>query len=116
MKGKHVILLGSQVLSQAPRAAMTKYQVASDPPRVVNLNPAGVEPADYRTVRASPNGEVLEEFALVSVYEGFLPGTHLMVLSCSSTEGTGAAAEYVTRADTVGDLLREMGWTRGPGA
>jgi hypothetical protein len=32
-----------------------------------------------------------------------------MVLSCSSTEGTGAAAEYLTRADTVRDLLREMG-------
>jgi hypothetical protein len=75
----------------------------------VNLKPAGVEPADYRTVRTSPNGEVLEEFALVSVYEGFLPGTHLMVLSCSSSEGTGAAAEYVTRADTVKGLLREMG-------
>jgi hypothetical protein len=111
MKGKQVILLGShKSLAQLPELPVTpKYQVASDPPRVVNLKPAGVEPADYRTLRASPNGEVLEEFALVSVYEGFLPGTHLMVLSCSSTEGTGAAAEYVTRADTVKDLLREMG-------
>jgi hypothetical protein len=111
MKGKHVILLGShKSLSQLPELPVTpKFQVASDPPRVVNLRPAGEEPADYRSVRTSPNGEVLEEFALVSVYEGLIPGTHLMVLSCSSTEGTGAAAEYLTRADTVRDLLREMG-------
>jgi hypothetical protein len=111
MKGKHVILLGShKSTSQIPDLPVSpKYQVASDPPRVVNLRPTAEEPGDYLTVRNSPNGEVVEEFALVSVYEGLVPGTHLMVLSCSSTEGTGAAAEYVTRADTVRGLLREMG-------
>jgi len=111
MKGKHVILLGSHKnLAQIPGLPVTpKFRVASDPPRVLNLRPTGEEPVEYRTVRASPNGEILEEFALVSVYGGLIPGTHLMVLSCSSTEGTGAAAEYVTRADTVRDLLRKMG-------
>ena len=115
MKGKHVILLGShKSLSQLPELPVNpKFEVASDPPRVVNLRPAGDEPTNYLTVRTSPNGEVLEEFALVSVYEGLIPGTHLMVLSCSSTEGTGAAAEYLTRADTVGELLREMGVDAG---
>jgi hypothetical protein len=51
----------------------------------------------------------VEVFALVSFYEGLTPGTRLVVLSCSSTTGTGAAAEYVTRPDTVRELLREMG-------
>lgn len=111
MKGKHVILLGSYKFNpHIPDLPVTpKFEVASRPPRIVNLRPAGGEPADYRTVRARPNGEILEEFALVSVYRGLTPGTHLMVLSCSSTEGTGAAGEYVTRADTLRDLFRKMG-------
>jgi hypothetical protein len=111
MKGKHVILVGSHKnLAQLPELPVSpKFGVASDPSRVENLRPEGDEPTDYLTVRNSPHGVIQEEFALVSVYEGLLPGTHLMVLSCSSTEGTAAAAEYVTRADTVRDLLQEMG-------
>ena len=111
MKGKHVILLGShKSLAQIPGLPVTpKFQVASDPPRVENLTPAGEEPASYLTVRDTPNGEVVEEYALISVYEGLQPRTHLMVLSCSSTEGTAAAAEYVTRAETVRELFRQMG-------
>lgn len=111
MKGKHVILLGShKSLAQITGLPVTpKFQVSSDPPGVVNLRPAGDEPADYLTVRHTPNGEVVEEYALISVYEGLVPRTHLMVLSCSSTDGTAAAAEYVTRADTLRELFREMG-------
>jgi hypothetical protein len=111
MKGKHVILLGShKSVSHIPELPVApKFEVASGPSRVVNLRPAGEEPADYRTVRTGTHGEVVEVFALVSFYEGLTPGTRLVVLSCSSTAGTGAAAEYVTRPDTVRDLLRQMG-------
>ena len=77
--------------------------------------PVGDEPASYLTVRDSPHGEVVEEHALVSVYEGLQPRTHLMVLSCSSTEGTAAAAEFVTRAETVRALFRQMGPDPRPG-
>jgi hypothetical protein len=111
MKGKHVILLGShKSVAQLPELPVApKFEVASQPPRVINLRPTGEEPTDYRTVRTGTHGEVLDEFAVVSFYEGLTPGTRLVVLSCSSTAGTGAAAEYVTRPDTVRGLLREMG-------
>jgi hypothetical protein len=111
MKGKHVILVGSHKnLAQIPGLPVNpKFGVASYPSRVENLRPEGDEPTDYRTARNTPHGVIQEEFALVSVYEGLIPGTFLMVLSCSSTEGTAAAAEYVTRADTVRDLLQAMG-------
>jgi hypothetical protein len=111
MKGKNVILVGSHKnLAQIPGLPVSpKFGVASYPSRVENLRPEGDEPTDYCTVRNSPHGVIQEEFALISVYEGLIPGTYLMVLACSSTEGTAAAAEYVTRADTVRDLLQEMG-------
>jgi hypothetical protein len=115
MKGKHVILLGSHKfnsqISELPLEA--KYQVASHPPRVVNLQPAPGEPPEYRTLAAGRYGEILEEYALISMYPGFTQGTRLLVLACSSSEGTGAAAEYVTRSDTVKELLGKMGL--GPG-
>jgi hypothetical protein len=110
MKGKHVILLGSHKFNpRIPELPVSpKFQVASRPSRVVNLEPAPGEPADYRTVTTAPNGEIVEEYALVSIYGGFTADTHLMVLSCSSSEGTGAAAEYVTRPDTMRELFEKM--------
>jgi len=110
MKGKHVILLGSQKFNpQIPELPVSpKFQVESRPSRVVNLEPGPGEPADYRTVTTGPNGEIVEEYALVSIYGGFTADTRLMVLTCSSSQGTGAAAEYVTRPDTMKELFQRM--------
>lgn len=111
MKGKHAILLGSHKFNAQIRElpVQAKFQAASQPSRIVNLKPGPGETADYKTVTSGPNGEILEEYAVVSVFRGFTHDTRLLVLACSSSEGTGAAAEYVTRTDTLRELLTKMG-------
>ena len=110
MKGRNVVLLGSHKFNpQIPELPVVpKFKAANAPSRIVNVTPAAGEPAGYFTVTTTPNGPIVEEYALVSVYGGFEAGARLLVLSCSSSEGTGAAAEYVTRPDTMKELFAAM--------
>ena len=110
MKGRHVILLGSHKFNpQIPDLPVVpKFKAVNAPPRIANATPVDGEPTGYFTVTTMPNGPIVEEYALVSVYGGFDAGARLVVLSCSSSEGTGAAAEYVTRPDTMKELFAAM--------
>jgi hypothetical protein len=72
---------------------------------IVNLQPQGKEPAEYRTVSKTPHGEITDEYALISFYPGISAGTSLLALESSSSEGTLAAAEFITRAETVRELV-----------
>ena len=108
IKGKHVVIVGSQKFN--PQIANLPYtpKFISASSKIINLKPAEGEPAEYPTVYARPHGEIIEEYALISVYPGLEPQTQLVILSCYSTEGTGAATEYATRQDTMRGLLEKM--------
>lgn len=73
---------------------------------IVSRRPAGNEPAEYRTVSRTPHGEITEEYGLISVFPGLSEGSRLIILDSSSTEATLAAAEFLTRADTIRELVR----------
>jgi hypothetical protein len=73
------------------------------------LNPAPGEPAEYRHVFEGKFAAVLEAYSVISVYPGIAPATRLTVLACSANEGTGGAAEYVTRPDTMKEMFEKMG-------
>lgn len=104
-KGRHVIFLGGKKYN--PQIPELPYKPAfiAERRRILNLEPLTGEPAEYLTGSATPYGEISEEYALISVYPGLTAGTRLMTLDCSSTEGTMAAAEFLTREDLVGQLL-----------
>jgi hypothetical protein len=108
LKDKNVILLGSQKYNpQIPQLPQQpKYE--ADRGRVTNLAPQAGEPVEYRNVFNGEFGEPVEAYAVISAYPGLSPHTRLLVLSCSSNEGTGAAAEYVTRPDLVRELRQMM--------
>ncbi len=108
LKGRHVILLGSQKYN--PQILKLPYQpkFEADRGRVTNLNPAQGEPAEYPNLFKEKVREVLEAYAIVSVYPGLDPQTRLTMLSCSSNEGTGGVAEYVTRPDTMKEMFEKM--------
>jgi len=105
LKGKHVIFLGGRKFNpQLPDLPFKpKFQAINR--KIVNLEPRAGEPAEYMTASLTSHGEITEEYALISVYPGFTPHTRLVTLECSSTEGTQAAAEFLTRPDMVGQLL-----------
>lgn len=105
LKGNHIIFLGGRKYN--PHIPMLPYKPAFESVnrRILNLRPANGEPAEYRTASATPYGELTGEYALISVYPGLTPDTRLMTLDCSSTEGTLAAAEFITREDMMGQLI-----------
>jgi hypothetical protein len=118
MKGKHVVFLGGRKYNgQLPDLPVKpKFVVLSR--KIVNLEPLPGEPGEYRTASVTPHGEITEEYALVSVYPGFGEHTRLVALECSSTEGTLAAAEFVTRPDMVAQLISRgvpVEWKSGHG-
>jgi len=105
LKGKNAIFLGGRKfnpqipnLPHAPAFEASEHQIA-------NLKPNSGEPAGYPTVNLAPDSEAVERHALISVYPGFTPGTRILALECSSTDGALAAAEFLTRPDMVAHLI-----------
>jgi hypothetical protein len=105
LKDKHVVFLGGRKFNpQLPDLPFKpKFQAVNR--KIVNLEPRAGEPAEYPTASLTSHGEITEEYALISVYPGFTGHTRLVTLECSSTEGTLAAAEFLTRPDMVAQLL-----------
>ena len=113
-KDTNVVLVGSHKFNQklAELPFELKYMPMSRPSRVVNRRPAAGEPAEYATVFVPGTDTPTEEYAVVSSLPGVSPGTHLTVVSGPSSEGTAAAAEFITRADTLRRLYDKMGGGR----
>lgn len=104
-KDRHVIFLGGKKYNSQIPELPYKPAFVAERRMIRNLEPRNGEPAEYLTGSATPYGEINEEYALISVYPGLTAGTRLMTLDCSSTEGTMAAAEFLTREDHVGQLV-----------
>jgi hypothetical protein len=105
LKGKHAILLGGWKYNPIIPELPYKPRFEAVRRAIMDLGAGGPEPRAYRTASRTPHGEITEEYALISVYPGLTPGTRLMVLDGSSTEGTLAAAEFVTRPDMLRELV-----------
>lgn len=105
LKGKHVVFLGGRKYNRQIPEFPFKPKFEAVNRRITNLDPRPGEPAEYRTVSATSHGEITEEYALISVYPGLTEHTRLVALECSSTEGTLAAAEFVTRPDKIAELI-----------
>ncbi len=108
LKGRHVIVIGSQKYNPQILKLPFQPKFEADRGRVTNLNPQPGEPVEYRNVFQDQFGEPIETYAIISVCQGLDPNTRVTILACSSNEGTGGAAEYVTRPDTMKDLFRQM--------
>ena len=109
LKREHVILLGGSKFNRQIADLPHRFKYESVARRILNRHPAPGETAEYVTRSATPHGPIAEEYALISVYPGLGPGSRLMVLDSSSSEGTGMAAEFLTREDTVRTLHGKLG-------
>jgi hypothetical protein len=73
---------------------------------IVNRHPEANEPT---TFLASPSGaELTEDYAVIGLVPGVAPNLYVMILAGTTTFGTQGAVEFVSRADSVERLLRQM--------
>lgn len=73
---------------------------------IVNVHPRAGEPKEYM---ASPNTEPLtEDYAVVALVRGLNEGRAELILAGTTTLGTQAAVEYVSRQQSLEELLLRL--------
>jgi hypothetical protein len=74
---------------------------------VVNLQP---DPGESKTYIASPSNQpITEDYAVIGLEPGIDPVRSTLILAGTTTMGTQAAAEYVSREDSLAELLSRLG-------
>jgi hypothetical protein len=76
--------------------------------RVVNQHPRNGEPRSYNETWSPDRATLLEGHALISRLPGLHGTGYIMMLASTSTEGTRAAVEYVTRPDYAARLVSSL--------
>ena len=111
LKNNNIVLLGSVWVNEwsgkLPIKEVFTYTSAAT---IENLNPHPGEESEYRP-KFDGNGKLIEDYGLITVKPNFLFRNTVMVLAGIHSEGTEAAAEYVTNPDylkNLSDRLRQM--------
>ena len=76
--------------------------------RVVNQHPRSGEPPTYNETWSPDRATLLDGHALISRLPGLHGTGYIMMLASTSTEGTRAAVEYVTRQDYAARLVSSL--------
>ena len=76
---------------------------------IINVHP---EPNEAREFLASPSLPVVEDYAVVALVHGINPEHSELILAGTTTIGTQAAVEFVTRENYLDDLLRRLNVTK----
>ncbi len=75
---------------------------------IVNDNPEPGEEHEYRPRFNERTGELIEDYGLITVKPGVTDETTLMILAGIKSEGTQAAAEYVTKKEYLNILNQRL--------
>jgi hypothetical protein len=113
-KNNNLIFLGSPSenlsLAEIPSTREFVFQRVPAGPRkgdlaIVNIHPQAGEAREFLASAASP---LVEDYAIVGLVPGLAPERSVLILAGTTTFGTQAAAEYVSRQDSVEDLLTRI--------
>jgi hypothetical protein len=118
-QSNNLIFIGSPsenlTLSDIPSTKEFIFQRMSSGPRkgdlaLVNKHPQAGEPDAFL---ASPVGvPLVEDYAVVGFVPGLNPSHYVLILAGTTTFGTEAAAEYVSRENTLQQLLSRLSATK----
>lgn len=72
---------------------------------IINKNPQPGEPTEYL---ATPGVPLTEDFAIVALVRAINPEHYALILAGTSTLGTQAAVEYVTKENYLASLLKAL--------
>jgi len=117
-KNNDLIFIGSPsenlTLKEIPSTREFVFQQVQSGPRagnmeIINKNPQAGEPKEYL---ATPSGMPLtEDFAIVALVRAIDPEHSELILAGTSTLGTQAAVEYVTKENYLASLLKALNVT-----
>lgn len=95
LKNHNVILVGGPLSNNwLPRSESLDFDLAGN--FVLNRNPLPGEQREYRLTVDPVSGQPATDWAVITVAPGIAPGRAVMVLAGIRSEGTQAAAEFVT--------------------
>src|SRR5882672_7246212 len=104
-----IILLGSVYSNQWSKPLSIKENfVYTTRATIENLAPAQGEQSEYKAVFDDRAGNLLEDYALITVTPGVTGQRTVMVLAGIYSEGTEAAADFVTNANYLNDLNQRL--------
>lgn len=114
-KNNDLIFIGSPgenlTLLEIPSTSEFTFRRMQEGPRAGNmeiLNPRP-QPGESSTYIASPsNVPMLEDYAVVALEKAINPEHYELILAGTTTIGTQAAVEFVTRENYVNDLLTKL--------
>ena len=116
LKNHNVILLGSAWVNdwveKLPIKEDFTYSVHAT---ILNNAPQTGEAREYRPVFNQQTGELVQDYALITVRPGVSDAYRIMTLSGILSEGTQAAAEYVTRKENLETLNQRLHLISPPG-
>ncbi|MBS1788723.1 MAG: hypothetical protein JST85_13430 [Acidobacteria bacterium] len=109
LKNRNVIALGSVWVNNWSSNLPVKEEfVYTDQVTVLNLNPRQGEQAEYRASFDSESGRLIEDYALISVTPNISSRNVVMVLAGLHSEGTAAAAEYLTARQYLSEFNQQL--------
>jgi hypothetical protein len=112
-----IILLGSVYSNQWSKPLSIKENfVYTTRATIENLAPAQGEQVEYKAVFDERAGTLIEDYALITVTPGVTGQRTVMVLAGIYSEGTEAAADFVTNASYLNDLNQRLRQLRGQSA
>ncbi len=119
-ENNNLIFVGSPAenltLRDLPSTREFVFQRPSRGPRagdlaIVNVHPQPNEPTAF--LASAPGTALTEDYAVVGLVPGMNPARSVLVLAGTTTLGTQAAAEYVSRQDSLEQLLTQLKVSNG---
>ena len=118
-KNNDLIFIGSPgenlILLEIPSTKEFTFRRMQEGPRAGNMEIVNVKPQPQESVSyiASPsNVPLTEDYAVVALVKAINPEHYELILAGTTTIGTQAAAEYVTRENYLSELLSKMNVTK----
>lgn len=109
LKNHNVIILGTVWVNDwSAKLPLAEDFIYTDMVTIRNLKPRNGEKTEYRAVFDNQTGEIVEDYALITVSQNISGNEWFMLVGGLHSEGTGAAAEYLTNPWHLTDLHRKI--------
>jgi hypothetical protein len=109
MKNHNVILLGSVWVNEWSGKDLIKEDFGRGASAtIVNYNPLPGEDREYGAKFDEETGRLIEDYSLITIKPNISEKNTIMVLAGNHSEGTEAAAEYLTSEDNLAHLNQRL--------
>ncbi|GIU77176.1 MAG: hypothetical protein KatS3mg005_0414 [Bryobacteraceae bacterium] len=109
----NIVFLGPPKYTARINEIPVRMDLVMEGRQIRNLRPRQGEPEVLEGNWPEDSPHVVEDYALISRVPGLHGRTRYLILSASSTEGTAAAAQFVTDAKFAAELVRRVSGGRG---